>query len=403
MGLNYSPIYILKIKNEFCNKLKINLGKNMICPIIQLAQKLISIPSISPQDLGCQNIIIKRLRKIGFQIKIININDTKNFWAFRGAGKTLTFAGHTDVVSPGEEKYWYTDPFDPIIKNGFLFGRGSSDMKGALSSMIIAAERFVNQFPNHKGCLSFLITSDEESKATNGTIKVVEYLMSRNIMIDYCIVGEPSSTLIVGDTIKNGRRGSITANLTIHGIQGHIAYPDLADNPIHKGLPIILKILSMKLDNGNSFFSPTIINISNIHAGNGVNNIIPGALFVQFNIRFSTEVSDIEIKEKITDILNQNNINYNIKWSLSGQPFLTKKGILVDTVIKAIIRLNKKSPILSTSGGTSDGRFIALMGSEIVELGLTNNTIHKVNECVKIFDLQLLSRMYKNIMTELLT
>jgi len=395
--------YIFKLKNEFHNKLKINLGKDMICPITKLAQRLIRIPSLSPQDLGCQDIIIKRLRKIGFQIKVINIKDTKNFWAFRGSGKTLTFAGHTDVVSPGEEKDWHSNPFDPIIKNGVLFGRGSSDMKGALSSMIIATERFINKFPNHTGRLSFLITSDEESHASNGTIKVVEYLTSRNDMIDYCIVGEPSSTFIVGDVIKNGRRGSITANLTIYGIQGHIAYPDLADNPIHKGLPIILKILSVKLDNGNNFFSPTIINIANIHAGDGTNNIIPGTLFVQFNIRFSTEISDLEIKEKITDILNKNNINYTIKWFLSGQPFFTKKGILVDTVIKSIMHFNKKAPILSTSGGTSDGRFIALMGSEIVELGLTNNTIHKVNECVKICDLQLLSRMYENIMIELFT
>lgn len=388
--------------NTFFDKLKINIGKNMNCPIVTLTQELIRIPSISPQDLGCQDIIIKRLCKMGFQIKIININDTKNFWAFRGNGKTLTFVGHTDVVSPGKEKYWNTNPFDPIIKNGFLFGRGASDMKGALSSMIIAAERFVNKFPNHKGRLSFLITSDEESHATNGTIKVVEYLMSKNDKIDYCIVGEPSSTAIVGDVIKNGRRGSITANLTIHGIQGHIAYPHLADNPIHKGLPIILKILSMKLDNGNDFFSPTIINVANIHAGDGTNNIIPGTLFVQFNIRFNTEISDREIKQKILNILDQNNINYTIKWFLSGQPFLTKKGFLVDTVIKSIIDFNKKSPILSTSGGTSDGRFIALMGSEIVELGLTNNTIHKVNECVKIIDLKLLTCIYENIMKNLL-
>jgi len=374
----------------------------MICSITTLAQKLISIPSISPQDLGCQDIIIKRLCAIGFKVKIINIDNTKNFWAYRGTGKTLTFAGHTDVVSPGEERDWHTPPFKPVIRNGFLFGRGSSDMKGALSAMIVAAERFISKFPNHKGRLSFLITSDEESSAVNGTIKVVEYLMSKNDIIDYCIVGEPSSTSIVGDVIKNGRRGSITANITINGTQGHIAYPDLADNPIHKGLPIILKILSIKFDNGNQFFSPTSINIANIHAGDGTNNIIPGSLFVQFNIRFSTETSEREIQSQIINILNKNNINYSIKWIFSGKPFLTKKGVLIDTVTASILDFNKKKPILSTSGGTSDGRFISLMGSEVVELGLINHTIHKINEYVKISDLQLLSCMYEDIMKKIL-
>ncbi|QCI17506.1 succinyl-diaminopimelate desuccinylase [Buchnera aphidicola (Acyrthosiphon lactucae)] len=374
----------------------------MICSVTELAQKLIAIPSISPKDLGCQDIIIKRLSRIGFKIKVININNTKNFWAFRGSGKTLTFAGHTDVVSPGDKKDWCTHPFKPVIRNGFLFGRGSSDMKGALAAMIIAAERFVNKFSNHKGRLSFLITSDEESSAVDGTIKVVEYLISKNDLIDYCIVGEPTSTSIVGDVIKNGRRGSITANLTIHGIQGHIAYPELADNPIHKGLPVISKILSIKLDNGNNFFSPTSINIANIHAGDGTNNIIPGSLFVQFNIRFSTEISEKEIQFRIISLLDENNINYSIKWFLSGKPFLTKKGLLIENVSQSIFYFNKKRPILSTSGGTSDGRFISLMGSEVVELGLVNTTIHKVNECVKISDLQLLSLMYEDIMKNLL-
>lgn len=374
----------------------------MICPVTQLAKKLICIPSISPKDLGCQDIIIKRLYEIGFKIKKININSTKNFWAYRGSGKTLTFAGHTDVVPSGEDNDWNTNPFQPVVYNGMLFGRGASDMKGSLAAMIVAAERFISAYPNHRGRLSFLITSDEEASAVDGTIKVVEYLISKNENIDYCLVGEPSSTSKIGDVIKNGRRGSITANIKIYGVQGHIAYPNLADNPIHKGLPIIEKILSIKFDNGNSFFSPTSINIANIHAGNGSNNIIPGVLFVQFNIRFSTEVSDVEIQERIKNILDQNNINYSIKWFLSGKPFLTKKGVLVDAVIKSIIRFNNKKPILSTSGGTSDGRFIALMGSEVVELGLTNSTIHKVNECVKISDLQLLSFMYKDIMKRLL-
>lgn len=375
----------------------------MICSITKLVQKLIRIPSISPQDLGCQDIIIRRLRKIGFKVEIINVNNTKNFWAVKGIGKTLTFLGHTDVVPPGEEKDWNHNPFDPVIHNGYLFGRGSSDMKGALAAMVVAVENFIKKYPYHKGRLSFLITSDEESTALDGTIKVVKYLISKNDIIDYCLIGEPSSTTSVGDVIKNGRRGSITANLTIHGIQGHIAYPDLADNPIHRGLPVLLKILSIKFDNGNKFFSPTTINIANIHAGDGTNNIIPGSLFIQFNIRFSTEVSDAEIKSKIKNILDENNINYSIKWCLSGKPFITKKGILLDAVIESIMHIKKIKPILSTSGGTSDGRFISLMGSEIVELGLTNDTIHKVNECIKISDLQLLSLMYENIMKKLFT
>jgi len=402
MGLeDYSPISLLKRKITFFI-INVKSGKCMICSITKLAQKLISIPSISPKDLGCQDIIIKRLCAVGFTVKVININNTKNFWAFRGIGKTLTFAGHTDVVSPGQYEDWHDDPFKPVIRDGFLFGRGSVDMKGALAAMIVAAEKFISEFPNHKGRLSFLITSDEESTAVNGTIKVVEYLMSKNDMIDYCLVGEPSSDTIVGDVIKNGRRGSITANLIIYGIQGHIAYPDLADNPIHKGLPIISKILSMKLDDGNDFFLPSSINIANIRAGDGANNVIPGSLFVQFNIRFSTEISETEIQSKIVDILEENNINYSLKWLFSGKPFLTKKGILLDAVIRSIFHVNKKKPILSTSGGTSDGRFVSLMGAEVVELGLVNSTIHKVNECVKISDLQLLSYMYKDIMKELL-
>ncbi|QCI20249.1 succinyl-diaminopimelate desuccinylase [Buchnera aphidicola (Brachycaudus cardui)] len=375
----------------------------MICSITKLAQKLIRIPSISPRDLGCQDIIITRLRKIGFIVETININDTKNFWAVRGTGKTLTFLGHTDVVPPGENKNWHSDPFDPVIHNGFLFGRGASDMKGALAAMIIAVENFIIKYPHHEGRLSFLITSDEESSAIDGTIKVVKYLISKNDIIDYCLIGEPSSDNIVGDVIKNGRRGSLTANLIIHGIQGHIAYPELADNPIHKGLPIILKILSIKLDNGNSFFSPSSINIANIHAGDGTNNIIPGSLSVQFNIRFSTEVSDLDIKSKIKNILDENNVNYSIEWCLSGKPFITKKGVLLDTTIASIMNFNKIKPVLSTSGGTSDGRFVSLMGSEIVELGLTNHTIHKVNECVKISDLQILSLIYEDIIKKLLT
>ncbi|QFQ32832.1 succinyl-diaminopimelate desuccinylase [Buchnera aphidicola (Aphis fabae)] len=373
----------------------------MTCSVTELAKKLIRIPSISPKDLGCQDIMINFLSNLGFKIKKININDTKNFWATRGSGKTLTFAGHTDIVSPGEYKDWNNNPFDPIIQDGVLFGRGASDMKGALAAMLIASKRFIIKYPDYKGRLSFLITSDEESSAIDGTRKVVDYLISKRDIIDYCIIGEPTSSNKIGDFIKNGRRGSLTADLKILGIQGHIAYPHLADNPIHKGLPVILQLLSVPLDKGNNFFPPTSVNISNIHAGNGSNNIIPGSLFVQFNFRFSNEISENQIKINFLKILEKNNINYSIKWHLSGLPFITKKGLLTDTVIKSILNITKNKPILSTDGGTSDGRFIAKFNAQIIELGLINKTIHKVNECVKISDLKILTLIYENIMKNL--
>ncbi|QFQ31943.1 succinyl-diaminopimelate desuccinylase [Buchnera aphidicola] len=373
----------------------------MICSVTELSKKLIRIPSISPKDLGCQDIIINFLSKLGFKIKEININDTKNFWATRGLGKTLTFAGHTDVVPPGEYKHWNNNPFDPIVKNGVLFGRGASDMKGALAAMLIASKRFIEKYSNHKGRLSFLITSDEESSAIDGTTKIVDYLIAKKEVIDYCIIGEPTSINKIGDCIKNGRRGSLTADLEILGIQGHIAYPHLADNPIHKGLPIILKLLSMSLDQGNTFFSPTSINVSNIHAGNGNSNIIPASLLIQFNFRFSNEVSENQIKLKFIEILEKNNVNYSIKWHLSGLPFVTKEGLLTKIVMESISSIAKNKPIVSTDGGTSDGRFIAKLNPEIIEVGLTSNTIHKVNECVKISDLKTLALIYEDIMEKL--
>ncbi|QCI16929.1 succinyl-diaminopimelate desuccinylase [Buchnera aphidicola (Aphis helianthi)] len=374
----------------------------MICSVTELAKELIRIPSISPKDLGCQDIMINFLSNLGFQIKTININQTKNFWATRGIGKTLTFAGHTDVVSPGEYKNWSNNPFDPTVQDGLLFGRGASDMKGALAAMLIASKRFITKYSNYKGRLSFLITSDEESSAIDGTKKVVDYLISKKDIIDYCIIGEPTSYTNIGDCIKNGRRGSLTADLKIFGVQGHIAYPHLADNPIHKGLPIILKLLSMPLDQGNSFFAPTSINISNIHAGDGSNNMIPNTLFIQFNFRFSNEISENQIKLKFIEILDQNDVNYSIKWNLSGLPFITKTGLLTNTVMESILNITKLKPILSTEGGTSDGRFITKLNAQIIELGLLNKTIHKVDEHVKISDLKILTLIYENIMTKLL-
>ncbi|HHB1425546.1 TPA: succinyl-diaminopimelate desuccinylase [Serratia odorifera] len=373
----------------------------MICPVIELAQQLIKRPSLSPHDEGCQAIMIERLKAIGFTIEPMDIEDTQNFWAWRGEGQTLAFAGHTDVVPSGDEKRWDNPPFEPTIRDGMLYGRGAADMKGSLAAMVVAAERFVAAHPNHQGRLAFLITSDEEASATHGTVKVVEALMARNERLDYCLVGEPSSTDRVGDVVKNGRRGSITANLHIHGIQGHVAYPHLADNPVHRAMPALNELVATEWDRGNEFFPPTSMQIANVQAGTGSNNVIPGELFVQFNFRFSTELTDTLIKQRVEELLERHQLNYSIDWRLSGQPFLTPRGALVDAVVNAVEHYAELTPQLLTTGGTSDGRFIAQMGAQVVELGPVNATIHKVNECVNAADLQLLSRMYQRIMEQL--
>lgn len=375
----------------------------MFCPVIELTQQLIRCPSLSPNDAGCQQIIIERLEKIGFSIERMDIEDTKNFWATRGQGTTLAFAGHTDVVPPGELTHWITPPFEPAIRDGMLFGRGAADMKGSLAAMVVAAERFVAQHPNHSGRLAFMITSDEETSGVNGTVKVVEHLMARQDPVEYCVVGEPSSNEVVGDVVKNGRRGSITANLTVHGVQGHVAYPHLADNPVHRAMTALNELVATEWDKGNNFFPPTSMQIANIQAGTGSNNVIPGELKVQFNFRFSTELTDSLIRQRVAELLDRHQLRYSIEWNLSGQPFLTTRGRLVDAVVNAIQHYNEISPQLLTTGGTSDGRFIAKMGSQVVELGPVNATIHKINECVKASDLQSLSRMYQRVMDLLLT
>lgn len=377
----------------------------MQCPVIELAQQLIRRRSISPNDEGCQPLMIERLEALGFTIELMNIGDTQNFWAYHQgseAGPTLAFAGHTDVVPAGDESQWKTPPFAPTISDGMLYGRGSADMKGSLASMTVAAERFIEQHPNHKGRLAFLITSDEEASAVNGTVKVVERLMARSEPLDYCLVGEPSSTNVLGDMVKNGRRGSITANLTIHGVQGHVAYPHLADNPVHRATPLLQELVSTQWDQGNEFFPATTMQIANIHAGTGSNNVIPGDLFVQFNFRYSTELTDTKIKQKVEEMLQRHQLKYTIEWNLSGKPFLTPKGELVNAVSEAVEHYTDLTPELSTSGGTSDGRFIAQMGAQVVELGPINASIHKVNEHVRAADLQQLSRIYQRIMDNLL-
>lgn len=374
----------------------------MFCPVIELTQQLIRRPSLSPHDAGCQAIMMERLHALGFTVEPMNVGDTQNFWAWRGEGETLAFAGHTDVVPAGDVNRWINPPFEPTIRDGMLYGRGAADMKGSLAAMIVAAERFVACNPEHKGRLAFLITSDEEASATNGTVKVVETLMARRERLDYCLVGEPSSTGIVGDVVKNGRRGSMTANLTLHGVQGHVAYPHLADNPVHRALPALNELVATEWDRGNEFFPPTSMQIANVQGGTGSNNVIPGELFVQFNFRFSTELTDELIKQRVQELLDRHQLRYTLEWTVSGQPFLTSTGKLVEAVVNAVEHYNEIKPQLLTTGGTSDGRFIARMGAQVVELGPVNASIHKINECVKAADLQLLSRMYQRIMEQLI-
>lgn len=375
----------------------------MFCPVLKLAKQLIRIPSISPADLGCQKIIMKRLSAIGFKVELINIKNTCNFWATKGHGKTLTFLGHTDVVQPGELKNWNTPPFQPCVKHGVLFGRGAADMKGALAAMVIAVEKFIKIVPNHLGRLSFLITSDEESSAIHGTKKVIEILKSRKENINYCLVGEPSSSEVLGDVVKNGRRGSMTASITIYGIQGHVAYPQLGDNAIHKALLFLSLLTKQNWSSGNHFFPPTQMQIVNLNSGYGSSNIIPGELFVECNFRFGNDISIIDIQNTVEKLLSQCFSKYSINWNISAKPFLTKSGKLLQSIVSAVKEVNNIDAKILTTGGTSDGRFLSDMGTEVIELGLTNKTIHKVNECVKVIDLNLLSIMYEKIIYNLFT
>jgi len=368
-------------------------------PVLALAKDLISRKSITPEDAGCQKVMINRLKELGFEIEIMHFEDTTNLWARKGSETPLfTFAGHTDVVPSGADNQWHTPPFKPTIIDGHLHGRGAADMKGSLACMIVAVERFLANNKHHKGSISFLITSDEEGPFINGTTRVIDTLQQRNEIIDMCIVGEPSSTHSVGDVVKNGRRGSLTGELTINGIQGHVAYPHLARNPIHDSLQAIAELTETKWDNGNDYFPPTSFQIPNIHAGTGASNVIPGELSVQFNFRFSTEVTIDDIKSRVHSTLDAHGLNYKLKWILNGLPFLTDKGTLLDAVVNAVSDVNHKAPELLTTGGTSDGRFIAQMGAQVIELGPVNATIHKVNECVRVIDLETLTDMYEKIL-----
>lgn len=370
---------------------------------IDLALELVSRPSVTPDDQGCQELLAQRLQSLGFAIEHMRFEDVDNLWARRGnASPLFVFAGHTDVVPTGPLEKWSVHPFKPEIVDGHLFGRGSADMKGSIAAMLTACERFINKHPDHKGSIAFLITSDEEGPSINGTVKVVETLESRNEKIDWCLVGEPTSTSKLGDVVKNGRRGSLSGNLRIRGQQGHVAYPHLADNPIHKAAPALAELAATEWDQGNEFFPPTTFQISNIHGGTGATNVIPGELEVLFNLRFSTEVTDAILKQRIEAILDKHGLDYDLQWNLSGNPFLTPAGELVDATCKAIKTVCGYETELSTSGGTSDGRFIAPTGSQVLELGPLNATIHKINEHVSVEHLDLLSATYEQIMENLL-
>ena len=372
-------------------------------PVLALARDLIARPSVTPEDAGCQQMMADYLAPLGFTIEPMVFHDTTNLWARRGtAGPLFCFAGHTDVVPPGPLDKWTFPPFEPTLHEGMLYGRGAADMKGSLAAMLVAVERFVSANPDHKGSIAFLITSDEEGPFINGTPKVVETLEARNEKITWCLVGEPSSTHTVGDMVKNGRRGSITGDLLVKGIQGHVAYPHLGRNPVHQAAPALAELSATVWDNGNAFFPPTSFQIPNISAGTGASNVIPGELKVQFNFRFSTELTDEEIKRRTHAILDKHGLEYELVWTLSGHPFLTPAGELVEATVAAIEEVADIMAELSTSGGTSDGRFIARTGAQVVELGPINATIHKLDECVKIADLDALAEMYERLLGKLL-
>jgi len=370
---------------------------------LELSLQLLRQPSVTPVDHNCQNIMADRLSAIGFNIENMRFDDVDNLWARRGTSSPVfCFAGHTDVVPTGHLDAWQSDPFLPEIRDGKLYGRGSADMKTALAAMVVASERFVKNHPDHKGSIAFLITSDEEGPSINGTVKVVETLEARNEKMTWCLVGEPSSTSTLGDIVKNGRRGSLNAVLTVKGKQGHVAYPHLAINPIHTASKALAELCDTVWDNGNEYFPATSFQVSNIQAGTGATNVVPGTMTVTFNFRYSTEVTADQLKARVLEILDRHQVSYDIEWTLSGLPFLTPVGELVNAARTAIKNVTGTDTELSTSGGTSDGRFIAPTGAQVLELGVLNATIHQVNEHVNIDELEPLAEIYEQILVELL-
>ncbi len=370
---------------------------------LELSLQLLRQPSVTPVDHTCQDIMAKRLEKIGFNIENMRFDDVDNLWARKGTkAPVFCFAGHTDVVPTGNLDAWNSDPFVPEIRDGKLYGRGSADMKTALAAMVVASERFVKKHPTHKGSIAFLITSDEEGPSINGTVKVIETLEARNEKMDWCLVGEPSSTNKLGDIVKNGRRGSLNANLTVKGKQGHVAYPHLAVNPIHSFSKALTELCETVWDNGNEYFPATTFQVSNINSGTGATNVVPGTLNTLFNFRYSTEVTAEELKARTLEILDRHHVEYEISWTLSGLPFLTPVGELVNAAKSAILNVTGVETELSTSGGTSDGRFIAPTGAQVLELGVLNATIHQINEHVNVDDLEPLAEIYEQILENLL-
>lgn len=369
---------------------------------LELAKDLMSRPSVTPDDGGCQVLITERLEAIGFKAEQLDFEDVKNLWITHGQGSPVfAYLGHTDVVPTGPLEEWDSDPFAPEIRGDMLYGRGACDMKGSVAAIVTALERFIPNNPDHKGTIAVLLTSDEEGIAINGVKRVMETFEERGTKINWCLVGEPSSNERVGDVIRPGRRGSLNGVLTVHGIQGHVAFPDLAKNPVHLASEALAELCSETWDEGNDFFPPTSFQIANINAGTGAENIIPGSLEVGFNFRFCTESTESGLKERVINILVQHNLDYEIKWRLSGQPFLTQGGELLAASQLAVKEITGIDSELSTAGGTSDGRFVAPTGSEVIELGLINETIHKINECTPVEDLNILSDIFERLLEKL--
>jgi succinyl-diaminopimelate desuccinylase len=370
---------------------------------LDLTRDLLARRSVTPADEGCQQLIAGRLAQIGFLIEPLPFGNVTNLWARRGrGGPVFCFAGHTDVVPTGPLEEWRSDPFVPAERDGVLYGRGAADMKSGLAAMVTAAEEFVTTYPAHSGSIGFLITSDEEGPSVDGTRRVAEVLRLRGEHIDWCVVGEPSSEVCVGDTIKVGRRGSLSGRLTVHGVQGHVAYPQLAENPVHTLAPALAELVSRTWDEGTEYFQPTSFQVSNLNAGTGAPNVIPGELKARFNLRYSPVQTVSRLKTTVENILRSHGVRYTLEWYVSGEPFYTVPGVLSDAVSAAVAEVTGALPKLSTGGGTSDGRFIAPLGAQVVELGVVNASIHKVNECVRVADIDALQRMYVNVLRRLL-
>lgn len=370
---------------------------------LQLAQDLIARRSLTPDDAGCQELLIARLEKLGFVIERMRFGDVDNFWARRGTARpVVVFAGHTDVVPSGPVTSWFSPPFEPTIRDGMLYGRGAADMKTSLAAFITAIEAFLAAHPDHQGSIALLITSDEEGVAVDGTVRVVEALQARGELLDYCIVGEPTSNQKVGDMIKNGRRGSLSGTLIVKGVQGHIAYPHLVKNPIHMAAPAIAELAATVWDAGNEYFPPTSWQVSNINGGTGATNVVPGTVEIWFNFRFSTARTEQDLKDQVHAILDKHGLEYDLAWELSGKPYITPKGNLVAAISAAIEESYGITPELSTSGGTSDGRFIADICAQVIEFGPLNATIHKLNECVGVADIEPLKQTFERTLVKLL-